>query len=709
MGKTATQHSLFVRQDVGSGRPIVLLHGLFADGTQWIKIVDLLKHDYRVIVVDLLGHGRSPRPKDASYTPQEHMRALRNALESIDATNDLTLVGYSMGGAVALTYSATYPESVEQLYLISSPFYLQPDQMIAARYAASVIVTKLSAFFYRHVESLLGEHKPLEAVVRYGDSSNKFHKMIGANDNKLDATVIQKCIKELVREFDYVGTLTKVKAPTTFYAGKKDPFIVQGQLYALRQFSPYIDIQRLDIIKVDHMLVQNLPKEIVSLITRNHDQLLHIESDEGSGEVLVLLHGIESTASYWKSLVPALAEHRRVITIDLLGFGKSPKPANIGYSIAEHIAWLHRTLESLEIKQFALAGHSLGSVIALAYASTYPDQVTSLTFFSPVFLPEGMRSTDPLIRGIVGLRRAPDMHYLYEQLSRGIGSDRLRPFIPLVRSVENVINAQQPLRMAKPAKHIPTTIAYGTKDHLVDVTFATTVARQFTKHTVVAVKDRNHNFPLFAPQEALKILDPNTPHSHAPKRTSVLPPTLFSHIVKLAVPFIMVKSLAYIGYGVLLFTPYAAHALTLGVASYVIFKGYKIVRGAFSLRNEGLSYIGYLLLGGLAVALGYALYHHPKTSLTIAAYTVCVLLAVMGMARLLVAWRWTTSKHLRRMLYASGAPALMLGILGLAGSVTSVYIIIYTLAVLLILRGCLYAWYAFGSLVAAYVRGFSRY
>lgn len=146
---------LFVRQDIGNGEPLVLLHGIFGDGTQWDKIAPMLAKDFRVIVVDLLGHGRSPRDDKFTYSPEEHASALRAALEGINATDNLTVVGYSMGGAVALQYSAQYPDNIAQLYLISTPFYLKPDEMIANQYASSAAFIKLSDVLFRAVEKLL--------------------------------------------------------------------------------------------------------------------------------------------------------------------------------------------------------------------------------------------------------------------------------------------------------------------------------------------------------------------------------------------------------------------------------------------------------------------------------------------------------------------------------------------------------------------------
>lgn len=257
---------LYVRKIVGSGKPLVLLHGMFADGSQWEKIAQLLRKDYRVIVVDLLGHGRSPRPPQATYSDHEHVAALRDTLKSVKAVKDATIVGYSMGGAVALAYSSTYPDSVQQLYLISTPFYLQPEQMLPNKYAGSILFTKISTGLFSSLERSMEKGHGVEKIVSFGNSSKKFHSMIGANDNMLEATIIRKNLNQLVSQFNFVGHLKRLKVPVTFYVGRNDNFVAGPQLEALKQYCSFIVIKRLNIIKVDHMLVQNLPKEIAKLL-----------------------------------------------------------------------------------------------------------------------------------------------------------------------------------------------------------------------------------------------------------------------------------------------------------------------------------------------------------------------------------------------------------------------------------------------------------
>jgi pimeloyl-ACP methyl ester carboxylesterase len=113
-----------------------------------------------------------------------------------------------------------------------------------------------------------------------------------------------------------------------------------------------------------------------------HD-VLHYEV-EGRGPVIVLLHGYLAAGSYWNAVRPALAQTHTIITIDLLGFGKSPRPKGSTYDYDNHIAWIEQTLLHIDVKKpFTLVGHSMGALLALRYSSIHPARIARLFLINP--------------------------------------------------------------------------------------------------------------------------------------------------------------------------------------------------------------------------------------------------------------------------------------------------------------------------------------
>ncbi len=699
---------LYVRQDIGEGNPLVLLHGMFGDGSQWSTISKILSKNYRVIVVDLLGHGRSPRPKKAIYTDKEHVEALRNTLKSLKATKNATVVGYSMGGAVALAYSSSYPESVIQLYLISTPFYLKPEEMISNKYAGSIMFTKISTGVLGAIQKVMRPDSVGGRFADIGNKSAKFHAMIGANDNVLDADIIRLNIQNLVTEFDFIGHLKKLQDPLTFFAGKKDVFVVQPQLNALRQFQPYMDIQRLEVIKIDHMLVQNLPREISGLIKKNLVNALHIEVDEGKGPPLLLIHGIEGSSTYWRHLIKPLSEHNRVITVDLLGFGKSPKPLNISYSLSDQVRFLESTIEKLGLKKFDIAAHSLGALVALAYAAKHPEQVKSLTLLAPVFVTDDADSTNQIIKRLHLVDQISDGSYLYSSTAQALGYKRMSKYLPSLRTLNNAIRNQKAVDLAKKAKNIPIRVIYGQKDGLIDKIYLEKVINLFKKAEIIEFQKQGHNFALSKPEETLEYMFPGKTYVSKPGKLPVIPPTFAKHLVALAIPVLTLKSLLYIATGILLFTKFAPVIVTFGAAGYFFYLGFGYIQGAFSLKNERFSYFWYILLGLAIITFGIFVFRNPQYALNISTFVICGLVLLAGISRVIVGLFWTTKKYLKNSLLFTGSLMVVAGTLALAGGIISIKLIVYTIAVLLIARGAQFAAYAIMAIMFAYVRGFNR-
>jgi pimeloyl-ACP methyl ester carboxylesterase len=119
---------LAVRES-GKGKPILLIHGLGASSYTWRAITPQLAKTNRVIALDLKGFGNSDKPLDDAYTISDQARLIRDYMARRDL-RDVTLVGHSFGGAIALAAALDDAESprprIEKLVLIDSLAYKQP-------------------------------------------------------------------------------------------------------------------------------------------------------------------------------------------------------------------------------------------------------------------------------------------------------------------------------------------------------------------------------------------------------------------------------------------------------------------------------------------------------------------------------------------------------------------------------------------------------
>ncbi|MEQ1737768.1 MAG: alpha/beta hydrolase [Rhodoglobus sp.] len=132
--------------------------------------------------------------------------------------------------------------------------------------------------------------------------------------------------------------------------------------------------------------------------------LLHVARDEGEGPVIILIHGIASSAATFVKVVPKLTKRHRCVSIDILGFGDSPTPAGATYTIEEHVASLEATIRSLKLRApFVLVGHSLGGLLSARYAAQNPEYVSRLILVSPPVYLAPSQIGDSWVRAQVGL------------------------------------------------------------------------------------------------------------------------------------------------------------------------------------------------------------------------------------------------------------------------------------------------------------------
>jgi triacylglycerol lipase len=112
-----------------------------------------------------------------------------------------------------------------------------------------------------------------------------------------------------------------------------------------------------------------------------NSKLHHI--DVGSGDPVVLIHGLSATHRYWSQNIRHLSHKRRVLAIDLPGFGRSEKP-DLSYSTEFFVDTLARFLDEKSLSRASLVGNSMGGHIAMAFALAHPGRVDKLVLVDPV-------------------------------------------------------------------------------------------------------------------------------------------------------------------------------------------------------------------------------------------------------------------------------------------------------------------------------------
>lgn len=120
--------------------------------------------------------------------------------------------------------------------------------------------------------------------------------------------------------------------------------------------------------------------------------------DEGApdAEVVLLLHG-EPTWSYlYRHMVPVIVDARlRCIAPDLVGFGRSDKPASrVAHTYQAHVDWMRALVESLDLRRVTLVGQDWGGLIGLRLAAEDPDRFDRIVAAN-TFLPTGDRDPGP--------------------------------------------------------------------------------------------------------------------------------------------------------------------------------------------------------------------------------------------------------------------------------------------------------------------------
>lgn len=172
-------------------------------------------------------------------------------------------------------------------------------------------------------------------------------------------------------------------------------------------------------------------------------QTLPVQVDKGSGEPLVLPHGLGNNYSSWEFVLKHVDYTKwRVIALDLLGFGDAPKPAKAAYSPRDHAQAVMNTLDKLGVKKATFAGHSMGCIVAIDIGAHWANRVESLVLLGAPLYKNAPKSS-PLRK----FTKAEGMYFsIFEIVQKnpdavqagGTIADELVPFVKGMEITEEV-------------------------------------------------------------------------------------------------------------------------------------------------------------------------------------------------------------------------------------------------------------------------------
>lgn len=249
--------------DNGTGKPVVLVHGMAASLKFWDSYIQDLAKTHRVIAVDLMGFGHSPKT-DSDYKPESHAKAIKQTLESLGVTEPVTLLGHSMGALIALKFSVNYPTAVSKLVLANMPIYRNAEEAktditrskrrlkftyygLSSRilcttwcYGLRPLSKRLAPKYLRHLPKEIAADSVLHTWKSYSES--------------LQHVISHQHVRE---------DLEKLTIPTVLIYGDKESAIVLRNVEALKNLPSGVNVL---IVEGTHGLPLEHPKKILQHI-----------------------------------------------------------------------------------------------------------------------------------------------------------------------------------------------------------------------------------------------------------------------------------------------------------------------------------------------------------------------------------------------------------------------------------------------------------
>lgn len=266
------------------------------------------------------------------------------------------------------------------------------------------------------------------------------------------------------------------------------------------------------------LAVEGLARWNVRREQRRRDYLgdrLYADVVGDRGDPIVFLAGLQGSTRYWNHGFDELVTNRRVIYVDLLGFGRSPWP-DMEYTLDDHVAYLRRTLVALDAtRNVTIVAHSFGTIVAAHYAGRFPTEIKRLYLLgTPVYDSEeeareriwemsplaAMFSLRPILAReaclLMGAAR-PVFRWAMPRLMRdvppAVAEDAVLHSWPSIRGAINDILLTKPIARPLHAIGAKTVFVHGTRDTITTLSRIRALAQE-SGATVLVLNSDHHGY-----------------------------------------------------------------------------------------------------------------------------------------------------------------------------------------------------------------------
>lgn len=230
-----TLHVRYNRKPKKPRTTVLFIHGIGNTGEAWHDVIERLPQDIRIITIDLLGFGDSPKPKWAIYNAQSQANAVLATYLKLRITSQVVIVGHSLGALVAIEIAKRYPLLVDSLILCSPPLYNTND-------TKNTILPRTDKLLRRLYQSAM--QRP-EEFVRLSAFAMKY-KLINQSFNVTEANVdsYMAALESMIINQTSFDDAYKLSTPTRMIRGTLDPFVVARNLRQLAKANPHVTLSK---------------------------------------------------------------------------------------------------------------------------------------------------------------------------------------------------------------------------------------------------------------------------------------------------------------------------------------------------------------------------------------------------------------------------------------------------------------------------------